>query len=362
MIRVAHLIGSLKVGGAENQVALLTFCLPSERFEVHLITFSEREGGFRTALPDHVRYFCMRYRRRFAPMGWWRLYRYLRNNRIDILQCHMYHASWPGAIIGRLAGVRVIIVTEHGTDLWQKRWQHMIERRVISPLTNFRVAVSEDIRRLRIAHDGVPANRIGIIENAVATDVPQAEPNRPVVVIGSLGRLVFEKDYPTLIRAVRILKENGRQVQAVIAGEGKERHTLQELIRSLDLEDQVKLLGVRPAADFFRDIDLFVMSSRDEGMPVALLEAMAHGLPIVATCAGGIPEVIRDGVDGVLCPIESPELLAQAIATMMDNRQLRCDCAAAARLRVVERYGIEQAGLQWQQLYRDLLGQTQINE
>lgn len=362
MIRVAHLIGSLKVGGAENQVVLLTSHLPSERFAVHLITFSEREGGGRTTLPDHVRYFCMRYRKRFAPIGWWRLYKYLRDNRIEVLQCHMYHAALPGAIIGRLAGVRVIIVTDHGTELRQKPWQPIIERWVITPLTDFRVAVSEDIRRLRITDVGVPANKIGIIENAVATDVPQAEPDRPIAVIGSLGRLVEDKDYPTLIHAIWQLKENGRQVQAVIAGEGKVRPALQELIQALDLEDQVRLLGVQSAADFFRNIDLFVMSSRNEGMPVALLEAMARGLPIVATRAGGIPGVIRDGVDGLLCPIESPESLAQTIAAMMDNRQLRCDCAASARRRVVERYGAEQTGLKWQQLYRDLLERTKNDE
>lgn len=362
MIRVAHLIGSLQVGGAENQVVQLASHLPADRFETHVITFSEREGGFRAALPAHVRYWCMRYRRRSAPLGWWRLYKYLRDNKIDVLQCHMYSAALPGVIIGRLAGVQVVLTTEHGKNSWKTWWHHAIERWLITPLTDFRVAVSEDIKRLRIAQDGVPASKIGVIDNAVDTDVPQVDPSRPVAIIGSLGRLVDAKDYPTLIQAMRQLREAGREVRAVIAGEGEERQGLQALIQELDLEDHVRLLGVQPAAVFFRGIDLFVMSSCREGVPVALLEAMAHGLPIVATRAGGIPEVIRDGVDGLLCPIESPDELAQAISKMLDSQQLRYDCATAARRRVVERYGVEQAGLRWQQLYLDLLGRTQSDE
>lgn len=362
MIRVAHLIGTLQVGGAENQVVQLASHLPSGRFEVHVIDVTQREGGFRSALPAHVNYWGMRYRRRTAPMGWWRLYRYLRDNRIDVLQCHMYHASLPGVIIGRLAGVRAILTTEHGKNLWKGWWQRAIERWLITPLADFRVAVSEDIRQLRMARESVPENKIGVIDNAVNTDVPQADPARPVAVIGSLGRLVDAKDYPTLIRAVHILKREGRQVRAVIAGEGEERQGIQALIQELNIEGSIKLLGVQPAAEFFRGIDLFVMSSRREGVPVALLEAMAHGLPIVATCAGGIPEVIQDGVEGLLCPVEDPDSLAQAIATMMDDQRLRCGCAAAARRKVVVRYGVEQAAQRWGQLYLDLLGRKRSDE
>lgn len=361
MIRLAHLIGALQIGGAENQVVQVASRMPPERIEVHVVAFSERNSGFKNDLQKHVRYWCMRYRKRFAPLGWWRLYRYLRTNKIDVLQCHMYHAALPGAIIGRMAGVKVILTTEHGKNTWKKRRHHLIERLIINPLVDYRVAVSEDIRQRRIALDGVSESKIGVIDNAVDTDVQQADPWAPISVIGSLGRLVDAKDFPNLIRAVKMLKARGVGLRVVIAGEGEEREALERLIRALDLGDCVDLPGMRPAADFFRSIQLFVMSSCWEGVPVSLLEAMARGLPIVATRAGGIPEVIRDGVDGLLCPIEDPEALARAIATMIENEDLRHDCAVSARRRVVERYGVDQAASRWERLYGDLLARRRGN-
>ena len=189
-LNVAHLIGLLQIGGAENQVTMLVNALDPQRFDRHIITFAEAERSFRSMLAREVKYFCIGYRRRNAPISLYRLYRYLKDHRIDVLHCHMYHAADKGAVIGRLAGIPVILVSEHGQPTWQRWWHRTVERKIISRLVTVRVAVSEDIRRLRIERDGIPAESILVTRNAVDTTVSPADNVNVPKKLGSLGRMV----------------------------------------------------------------------------------------------------------------------------------------------------------------------------
>ena len=354
-VRVAHFIGTLRTGGAENQVMMLTNRLDSSRYDRHVITMIDSDSGFRDELADDVRYYSIRYRRRTALMGMYRLYRYLKKNRIDILHCHMYHAAFRGALAGALASVPVILVSEHGKNTWKNAGHRWLERRVVTPLTACRLAVSEDIKTLRVQADGIPADTIKVLTNAVATDVPVSDNKGAVRRLGAVGRLVNAKDFGTLIEAVRILRDRGYDVSLDIAGEGPERERLQAHISRLDLNSRVRLAGLQPAGQFLDEIDMFVMSSRREGVPVSLLEAMARGLPVVATGVGGIPEVVEDGVHGLLCEPECPQTLADRIGLMMGNESLRMECGRNARAQVETRYGIGNLVKEIDELYMKLL-------
>lgn len=354
-IRVAHLIGSLHIGGAENQATMLVNALDPQRFDRHVITLNESEQGFRGSLDSEVKYYCIHYRRRNAPFSLYRLYRYLKDHRIDVLHCHMYHAAEKGALIGRLVGIPVTLVHEHGQISWQRWWHCAIERKLISRWMTVRVAISEDIRRLRIERDGASAESIIVTRNAVDTTVPPSNNVNTPKKLGSLGRLVDDKDFVMLLRAVRVLVDQGYCVSLEIAGEGDERKALEQAISELELQEAVTLPGIRDANEFLSSIDLFVMSSINEGMPVALLEAMAHGLPIVATTAGGIPEIIVNGSEGLLSPPRQLEELAANIARMMDDQALRIRLGSAAREKVRSRYGIEKLAGEWEVLYQNLL-------
>lgn len=354
-IKVAHLIASLQIGGAENQVALLLANLDLSRFEPHLITFKEIDGGFQNMLPDNVKRHCIQYRQRNAPVSLYRLYRILKEQEIDVLHCHMYHAGVKGAIMARLASVPVTLTSEHGKNTWKKWIHHQIERNIVSRLTACRVAVSEDIRQIRIQQDGVPADSVKIIPNAVDTDVHISNNTNAPRKLGAVGRLVDAKDYGVLLQAVKLLQDNGNDVTLRIAGEGDQRPKLEQLISKLELEKHAVLVGNQNVQNFLSEIDLFVMSSKREGVPVALLEAMAHGLPIVATQAGGIPEVITHEHDGLLCPISNSACLAENITVMINSENIRTELGNNARNKVVQSFGIESVIRQWEKLYESLL-------
>ncbi len=354
-IRVAHLIGSLNIGGAENQVTMLLNALDPEQFERHVITMSESAQGFRAMLAGDVKYFCMHYRRRSALISLYHLYRYIKDHRIDVLHCHMYHAAVKGALVGRLATVPLILVSEHGKNTWKRWWHRVIERQLVSRWASVRVAVSEDIRQLRIEKDGIRADSVILMPNAVDTSVMLSNNTAAPKKLGSLGRLVDAKDFTILFQAVKILNGQGYDVSLEIAGDGIERESLEKAVSELGLQAVVSLPGIQNGREFLSSIDMFVMSSKREGAPVALLEAMAHGLPIVATAVGGIPETIKDGKEGLLSPPGQPEALAVNIARMIDDQALRVRLGKSAREKVESCYGIENIVSEWETLYEKKL-------
>lgn len=354
-LNIAHFIGSLHIGGAENQVVLLVNALNPEQFGRHVIVMHDEDTGFRGALANGVNYFSINYRMRNAPAAMYRLRSYLVENKIDILHCHMYHATVKGSLAGYLASVPVIVTSEHGKNTW-KRWRHhAAEKYIVNRLIDKRIAVSEDIRQLRILQDGVRPEDIVVFPNCVDTDVLVKDNRTLPRIIGTLGRLVDAKDFPVLIRAVNSLKEEGRDVLLRIAGEGDQRRNLERLISEMRLDGVVELTGMQPAQEFLSSIDIFAMSSKREGVPVALLEAMACGLPIAATAVGGIPETLQDGVEGLLSAKGDCAALAANIGKLIDDMPRRVALGEAARDKVVRCYGTAGVVNKWTELYIRLL-------
>lgn len=148
-LNIAHFIGSLHIGGAENQVSLLINAFAEKGHKCHVVVMQDEEG-YKSSLHQDVNYHNLNYRTRYALKGLYKLYRYLKDNKIDVLHCHMYHAVVKGSIIGRLAGVKVIVSSEHGKNPWKTAYHHFAERYLVNPFIDKRVAVSEDIRQIRI--------------------------------------------------------------------------------------------------------------------------------------------------------------------------------------------------------------------
>jgi glycosyltransferase involved in cell wall biosynthesis len=178
-----------------------------------------------------------------------------------------------------------------------------------------------------------------------------------VPLIGAVGRLFPEKGYEELIRAVALLRGRGRELRCAIVGDGKEWHEdeLRSLIEELGVGDEVMLLGRRSdVADVIRSLDVAVLSSRREGSPLAMLEYMAGGAPIVATAVGGVPELIQDGEHGLLVPPNNPPALAAAIDRLLGDRVLAARLGAAAKARQRAEYDLDVVIQRLQRLYIEL--------
>lgn len=294
-----------------------------------------------------------------SVVPWLALYRLLKRERIDVVHGHMPRASIPGTVLGRLAGVPVIVSQEHGWASDRKRIRQFMHRNVVGRWSDVLLAVSERGRRDIIAAERMPADRISVLPNAIAgigeTARADRRRQRQPPVIGTVGRLAWQKGHDDLIRAIGILRSRSRVLRCVIAGDGPEEERLRALIEALDLADEVKLMGrVADGRALASDFDVAVMSSKSEGSPLALIEYMGAGLPIVASAVGGIPELIEDGVHGLLVPPEDPSQLAAAIERLLDDPSLAERLGAAAKRRQRAEFDLDVVVERLQRLYTDL--------
>lgn len=237
------------------------------------------------------------------------------------------------------------------------RWFRMpliVTRRVDFPLRRWGfwsradrvIAISDAIARV-LESDGIDPRRIVVVHSGVdlaeaATAAPMGLRNRLGLAEGSplavnVGALVPHKDHATLLRAAALLREPLPQLHWAIAGEGPLRKGLEELRDQLGLRDRVHLLGHVPEPlRLVADADVFVMSSREEGLGTSVLDAMARGIPVASTTAGGLPEMLSDGA-GLLVPPEQPAALADAVARLVMDLELRSRVRDQA-LMVVQRF------------------------
>ena len=256
----------------------------------------------------------------------------------------LFGPNLMAAIAGRLAGVPAVVIAKRNVDAFETPRQMAVQR-FTHRLATHVTAVSEAVASSSVAL-GVPRERITVIPNGVdAARFADARPDREALgaaagngaapVVGSVGCLAPRKDYATLLEALALLEQRGLRFRAALVGEGPERARLERLAGSLGLAGRVRFLGERADVErLLPAMDVFVLSSREEGIPNALLEAMACGRPAVATAVGGTGEVMEDGVTGWLVPPGSAERLAAALAEAISRPD------EAARRAVVERLSI----------------------
>jgi sugar transferase (PEP-CTERM/EpsH1 system associated) len=309
-----------------------------------------------------------------APATHWDLYKLLRRLRPTIL--HTYNlAAVEYAATAMLAGVPVRVHAEHGRDASDpdgKNWKHNLLRRLLVPVIDCFVPVSADLQGWLGRAAGVPQAKNLLIDNGVDTSIfaPATAGSKPAgwpdfagcFVIGTVGRIQDVKDHAGLVDAFAALRaqlpRERDRLRLVIVGDGPLRAKLAEKVRAMGLQDVVHLPGARrDIADLMRTFSVFAMSSIAEGTPVVLLEAMACGLPVVATRVGGIPAVVEEGTTGALVPARDPSALAAALARYALAPELVRKHGAAARRRIENKYSIGAMLASYLGLY-DRLAQT----
>ena len=264
---------------------------------------------------------------------------------------HDYKSNLLGLLLRPFHPMR-LVTTVHGwvTHAPRTRLYYAIDRFCLRRYERV-MTVSPDLER-SVRALGVPAERCSLIPNGVdesafrrlSTSTEDALRSTLAVprgraVIGTVGRLSGEKGFENLIDAVCALLDSGRDVEAWIAGEGPERAALEARIAAAGLGGRVRLLGyIEDPAQMYRALDVFALPSVREGLPNALLEAMASGLPVVATRVAGVPSVVDDGRNGLLCAPGDASGLAADIARVLTDPGLAERMATAARRTVEERF------------------------
>lgn len=354
-IRVCFLIGSLDVGGAERQLVRLANSLDPDRFAPSVVTMFARgplERELRPGIPvTNLSLQDIRERRRRGQRGRFvlglrllaRMHRQLRRERPDILHAYLLAAYVLGALTGWTARVPVIVAGRRGLTSY-----HAYETghwRMLARLANRIVAVhacnSEAAREYAIEREGLRREWTVVIRNGIDLPdgpAPELEPawSAPAPARAAMiANLSPHKGHATVLRAVRQVLDAHPGLVLVLFGDGRERPALERLRDELGLGSSIVFAGRRVDAHrFLPGFDLLVLASTEESAPNAVMEAMAAGVPTVATAVGGVPELIREGVDGLLVPVSDAGAMAGAIAWMLDHPDERRRMGAAARERV----------------------------
>lgn len=277
-------------------------------------------------------------------LGLVELYRLLRSERPEVLHLNSSKVGILGAVAGWVARVPVRVFTVHG---WAFRahsgWRagaFVLAHRLTRSLTTSVICVSQAERRVGLAARTCIRGRTVVIANAVPIGAIRARDLSHPPVVVSVTRLRPPKDTLTLVRALQIVAPQLHQ--ALIVGDGPERSSISTAIDQAGLGDRVELLGDRAdVRELLARSDIFVLATLSEGMPLALLEAMAEGLPVVASRVGGIPEIVQDGENGLLVPAGDPDALARALHRLLTDPDLRIRLGKAARRTIAERHDLE---------------------
>lgn len=365
MLHVVHVLHSLGVGGTENGVVNLIGAL-GEDF-LHTVISVTDVGLLAARLPPSVAVHSLHKRPGIDAGSFVGLTVLLRRLRPDIVHSRNW-AAFDAVPAARLARVPVVIHGEHGREATDphglNRKRNRI-RRLVGGLVDRFVTVSDDLRRWLIVTVGVPEEKVLRIPNGVDTirfrDDGREARRRTLgipsdtIVIGTVGRLDPVKDQMGLLDAFALLNGGGPPRVLVIVWDGPCRAALEARARRSDLAGQVWILGERPDVPvLLKEFDVFVLPSIAEGISNTILEAMATGLPVIATRTGGNPELVEDGVTGALVPVGEPRRLAQTLEAYLRDAHLRALHGKAGRQRAVEQFSLERMTKGYRDLYLSL--------
>ena len=352
---IAHIIYALGTGGLENGLVNIINRMPTDKYR-HVIICLTHATDFakRITAPNVI--VIELHKREGHDLGvYWRLQKLLWTLKPNIVHTRNLAALEMQALTLLLPGVKRVH-GEHGRDIYDlhgqnKKYNRL--RKVMSYVVHRYIAVSQDLEnwllttvnipreKVQQLYNGVDLTRFNQLDDTIKTDVLPPEFAKGCLVIGTVGRVAAVKDQLTLLKAFDILvkcdSDISDKLRLVIVGDGPLFTALKEQVSALGLEDKIWLAGDRKdIPDLLRSMDIFVLPSLGEGISNTVLEAMATGLPVVATRVGGNPELIEDHHTGILVPVGNSEEMAQVLLDIVNDKS-KLSAMGAAGLAKVQR-------------------------
>ena len=360
-IRVTTMVDSLLAGGAERVAVEIACSLDRERYAPHVLV--TREGGVLVELLERhdVPFTVLGRTDAFDLYPWRRAHRHLVDDA-DVLHAHKFGSNAWGALLSRTSGVP-LVVHEHNFSAQPSRSRRLIDRRWIARRAQRVLCVSDSVADVERAC-GVPDRLIEVVPNGVR--IGDAWPRGAAraelglahdsFTVGIVGRLRPEKAHEVLLEAIaQLAVQQGRDIRLCVVGDGPRSAELQLLAGTLGIAGRVTWAGERrDAATLARAFDVGVVCSHWEGLPLAALESMAAGVPLVASAVGGLPTLLT-GDAGTLVPPADPAALAAALAALMDDPARHAALGRAGLARVQATYSFDAMVDRVQHVYDDVL-------
>lgn len=371
---IAHVIFRLGTGGLENGVVNLINKLPAEKYR-HCVICMTDFTDFRNRIKrDNVQVYCLNKKPGQDIAVYWRLWKLLKTIKPDILHTRNLSAL-EAQLPGFLAGIKYRIHGEHGRDMDDLDGinpRYVLLRRLFRPLVQRYVPMSKDLETWLIKDIQVPGNKITQIYNGVDMSqfkiiapkplaiLPLEFRSSKLMLIGTVGRQVPVKDHITLVKAfiqlIQTHPEAKQKVRLILVGTGVLQSTLRDLCLTAKIEAFVWFAGERPdVSTLMQTFDLFVLPSINEGISNTILEAMATGLPVIATHVGGNMELVINNKTGYLVKKQNPIEMAEAFKKYIDDPDLLKTHGDAGRVLCEERFSLQRMMADYSQVYDQLM-------
>lgn len=367
-IRVLFVVPTLTVGGAERIITKLLPALDPREFEASLVCAGEEGELFEQLTSAGIEATALRLGGAGnAHRALFGLARHMRRNRPDVIICSGAGTSIIGRLAGLLNKVRHQILWVHESiNIDHRSLLREIADRALTPFTSQFLGVTDSQINFMTSVRGYPAEKIHIIRPGVAVRDFDAgigvdlatelgtELGWPVVAM--VARLHPVKDHATFLTAARIVLQTLPNTQFLIVGDGPQREELEDLCKALAIEENVHFAGARADVDrLLPAIDIHVLSSHSESLPMSVLEGMACGRPVICTRVGGTSEIVEHGVSGYLVPPGDPIRLARQLTELLTNPDLANRLGVAGRRRVESEFTFGESVTKTQRLFVDLV-------
>lgn len=364
LTKVTHVTFDMRIGGAEQVIYNLIENTDKSKYDVSILCLDQPLGTFGVRLREKgYRITCFNRKAGF-DIG---LIRQIRThtvkNGIHILHCHQYTPYVYGLFGAVLNPVRIIF-TEHGRFYPdRKKIKRVLVNPILSVLTDYITAISSATRDALIDYEKFRGKRIRVIYNGIDDTkfVGRVDGRRvkqslgipeKAHIIGTVARLDPIKNQKMMIRALKEVRERFGEVFLIIVGDGPERKRLEAMTCELGLASHVIFTGFREDMhDYYNIMEIFLLTSFSEGTAMTLLEAMASGLPCVATDVGGNGEIVKDKVTGFIISSDDHDALAERICQLLGNANLMARMGRAGRERYKERFTVEEMVRAYESLY-----------
>lgn len=365
---LAYVVHSLNPGGTEKLVVEMSLAFAAE-FDMLVLCLDEPGAWAHTLRARGIAVHCVWRQPGFDLSVPIKLARHFRRCRTRIVHAHQCTPWFYAALSRLLYPTPRLLLQEHGRFFpeAENRLGALVNRLLIRKLTHGFVAVSEDVRQRLQRYEGLDARRIEVIYNGVAAHPPLAPGERAALrcelgfapedfVVGTVGRFDPIKNLPLLVASLARVGEEIAALRGLLVGDGPLFADIRTQLQQSGLGARVRLTGFRDdARRLIQCMDLFVLSSLSEGTSMALLEAMAAGVPVAVTAVGGNPEIVIDGQTGWVVPSQSEHALTAAVREAIGAAQKRQRLAEAGRRRVEEHFAFERMIMGYRERYREWL-------
>jgi len=385
-IKLTHIICSLGYGGAERFLIDLIKNTNKEKYEISVLCVVEGGPLVKELELNGVKTFIIGKKTKLGILTIWKIYKYLKKQKIQIVHTHLFAGDTWGRIAAVLARTPIIISTEHSTNFNEGIIKRLVKK-ILSHFTDKIIAISKTVKENSQKRDWINPKKIEVIYNGIDLEkfsLPLLTPSRnefgtktnskinkeisPLsfslakeemkkvsIILGFVGRLEKEKGVEYLIEAMGLIKKTDYNLRLKIIGEGHQRKKLETMRNQLELKDKIEFLGNKNnQAEIYQKIDILIIASLWEGLSIVALEAMASGVPIIASNVGGLQEIIKNEENGLLFEPENSKILAEKILWAIENYDKMISMAKKAKIKVKE-FNIKKKAERYEKIYKKLL-------